>query len=281
MKLLVTGAGGMVGSYFPKVFKKDEMILTGIDDLDVRDPDAAFRFVEKENPDIVYHLAAETDVDKCEFEVNHAFLTNTIGTQNIALACQKYNKVMVYISTAGVFDGEKIDPYTEFDLPNPINVYGKTKLEGEIIVRGLLSRFYIVRAGWMIGGGANKDKKFVNKMIRLSKTSKVLKAVDDKFGSPTYAYDLVKGLKQLTRTGYFGLYHMTNTGVCTRYDVAVEIFRILDKDVKVVPVSSAHFPLPAQRARSEAMRNMKLELLKIHNMRSWKAVLKSYLKEFV
>ncbi|MGA1823648.1 MAG: dTDP-4-dehydrorhamnose reductase [bacterium] len=280
MKILVTGANGMVGSYFPKIFDKDKLVLTDIEDLDVRDPDAAFKWMEKENPDIVYHLAAKTDVDKCELEVEDAYLTNTIGTQNIALACQKYNKVMVYISTAGVFDGKKIEPYTEFDLPNPVNIYGKTKLEGEVIVRDLLYKFYIVRAGWMMGGGPAKDKKFVYKVIRISEINEVLRAVNDKFGSPTYALDLVKGLKELTKTGYFGLYHMTNTGiVCSRYEVAIEIFKILNNYIKIIPVSSAYFPLPALRARSEAMQNMKLDLLKINKMRSWKAALKEYLRE--
>jgi dTDP-4-dehydrorhamnose reductase len=166
MKLLVTGAAGMLGSALVpalnqrggKVFATD---LKPIDDeiefLDVRDYKKIEESVNKIKPDMVLHLAAETDVDKCELEPEHAFLTNTIGTQNVALACQKRNIVMVYISTIGVFYGDQFEPYSEFDTPNPVNIYGRSKLEGEKIVQSLLQRYYIVRAGWMMGGGPTRN----------------------------------------------------------------------------------------------------------------------------
>jgi len=287
--IFVTGANGMVGSYLEEVFKKEELYLTDfnvdsktakINFLDIRDPEAVKKEIKKVRPQFVLHLAAKTDVDKCEIEVDDAYLTNVIGTQNISLACQDLNAIMIYISTAGVFGGDKIEPYTEFDHPNPVNVYGRTKLEGEKIVQSLLNKYYIVRAGWMMGG-REKDKKFVGKIVQLFKEKDKILAVNDKIGSPTYAHDLLEGIKKLISTNYFGLYHMTNRGVCSRYDVAVEIGRILKKKIPVEPVSSALFPLPAPRARSEAMRNYKLELLGIVKMRTWQEALKEYLKSWV
>ena len=281
--MLVTGAGGMVGSYVPEQFQDYSLVLTDIVDgcvpLDVRDPGAVMRAVADARPDVVLHLSAATDVDRCEREPDWAFHSNAIGTQNVALACQKHDAVMVYISTGGVFGGDKADPYTEFDTPRPANVYGEAKLAGERIVETLLSRYFIVRAGWMIGGGA-KDKKFVGKMLQLIRTGPgPLSAVHDKIGSPTYARELVAGLRALIETGYYGLYHLGNKGSCSRYDVALELRAILNRlDVRIDPVSSAHFPLSAPRARSEAIRNLKLDLLGLNLMRPWREALRGYVE---
>ena len=274
--ILISGAGGMVGSYVKEVFGENDVFPTDIDTMDVTDYSQVEEKVKETKPDIILHLAAKTDVDKCEIEIDDAYLTNTIGTQNVALACQQTGAIMIYVSTAGVFYGDKIEPYTEFDQPNPANVYGRTKWEAEKIVQFLLNKYYIVRAGWMIGGG-EKDKKFVGKMVQLFNEKDKILAVNDKIGSPTYARDLVDGIKKLIKTNYYGLYHMANRGVCSRYDVAVEIDRILNRKIPIEPVSSALFPLPAPRARSEAMRNYKLELLEIIKMRTWKEALKEYL----
>lgn len=280
-RMLVTGAGGMVGSYVREVFGDWDLALTDVVDgtttLDVRDPIALKTAMDQVRPDIVLHLAAATDVDRCEQQPEQAYHTNAIGTQNVALACQAARAVLAYISTAGVFGGDKPEPYTEFDSPAPVNVYGHSKLAGEQIVTSLLDRFYIIRAGWMIGGG-EKDKKFIGKIARLIQQGQSeLCVVNDKFGSPTYGKDLLEGIRTLVATQYYGLYHMVNDGVCSRYDVALLIRDILRRpDVRIVPVSSAHFPLPAPRARSEAMRNLKLELLGIHNMRTWREAVKEY-----
>jgi dTDP-4-dehydrorhamnose reductase len=287
MKILVTGAAGMLGSALsPTLARIGHTVFAtdlapaekGIKCLDVRRYAQVEGIVGKVKPDMVMHLAAETDVDKCELEPDHAFLTNTIGTQNVTLACQKHGIVMVYISTIGVFYGDKPEPYTEFDDPNPINVYGRSKLEGEKIVRNLLKNYYIVRAGWMVGGGPKKDKKFIGKIIkRMNETTK-LKAVDDKIGSPTYTVDFSRCLADLIETGYYGLYHCTNKGYGSRFDVAKKIVDFLGRsDVTVEPVSSAYFPLPAARARSEMSRNYKLELLGKDTTRHWEEALKEYI----
>ena len=280
-RMLVTGAAGMVGSYVPEVFSDYDLVLTdtldGFTNLDVRDPTSVRKAVAETKPDVVLHLAAATDVDRCEQEPDWAYHTNALGTQNVALACQAFDVVMVYISTAGVFWGDKPEPYNEFDVPRPANVYGHSKLAGEHIVTSLLRRYYIVRAGWMIGGGG-KDKKFVGKIANLIMEGKnPLKIVNDKVGSPTYGKDLLRGIHSLLQTGYYGLYHMVNKGTCSRYEIALEIRNILEQnDVELLPVSSAYFPLPAPRAHSEAMRNLKLELLGLDGMRPWQDALREY-----
>jgi len=278
--ILVTGANGMVGSYVKEVFYDNELVLTDLPEMDITKKGNVFALIDKNRPKVVIHLAAETDVDKCEKNVDHAYLSNTIGTQNVALACQKYDSEMVYISTGGVFSGHPRQIHTEFDMPNPINVYSKAKYEGEKIVAALLDKYYIFRAGWMIGGGPKKDKKFVGKIIELCKTRKSLDAVDDKYGSPTFARDLMIGIKKLLKAGNYGLYHLVNTGVCTRYEMALEIIKLLGVDVKINSVSSDKFPLPAPRAASESMRNYKLELLNINPMSGWREALAQYVNEW-
>jgi dTDP-4-dehydrorhamnose reductase len=290
MKVLVTGADGMLGSALcPTLAKRGYTVIAtdlvpsneGSKHLDVRNYNQIKEMVEKVKPNMVIHLAAETDVDKCEVEPDHAFLTNTIGTQNVALVCQKQNIELVYTSTIGVFYGDKPEPYTEFDEPNPINVYGRSKLEGEKIVQTLLPKSYTVRAGWMVGGGPKKDKKFIGKIIRQINETTTLKAVNDKIGSPTYTYDFSKCVADLIETGFYGLYHCTNKGVGSRFDIAKKIVEFMGRtDVTVEPVSSAYFPLPAARARSEMSRNYKLELLRIDSTRHWEESLKEYINTY-
>lgn len=250
----------------------------GIGYLDVRNLNQVLGLAEKIKPEIIIHLAAETDVDKCELKPDHAYWTNTVGTQNVALTCQKEEIVMVYIGTIGVFDGSKSEPYTEFDQPNPINIYGKSKFAGERIVHSLLRKYYIVRAGWMMGGGLGKDKKFVAKIIRLMDETNELRVVTDKIGSLTYTWDFSRCLSDLIETGRYGLYHCTCKGYASRFEIAKRIAEYLRRsDVIIKPVTSDHFPLPAPRPRSEASNNYMLGLLGMDKMRHWDEALIEYL----
>lgn len=286
MRTLITGANGMLGTALCKELKKNKSKIYATDincdgdikHLDIGDIGELLKAIKSFKPDIVFHLAAETDVDKCEIEPEHAYRTNTMGTENVALACQRTDTAMVYISTAGVFDGNKIEPYDEFDTPNPINIYGKSKWEGEKIVSNLLRRYFIFRAGWMIGGG-KKDKKFVGKIVNLLKDKNELSVVNDKIGTPTFVDDMAKCMISMIKTDRYGLFHMTNKGICSRYDIACEIVKILGrKGVKINQIKSAAFPLPAPRGRSEAMVNLKLNLLGLNTMRAWQEALRQYLK---
>ena len=284
--ILATGAGGMTGSHLLDVFSEDELVRTdlhprtGIRHLDICDLQQVMNTLGSVRPEQVIHLAAETDVDRCERDPDHAYRTNVIGTSNIAVACKHYEIELVYVSTCGVFGGSQTAPYTEFDQPSPINVYAHSKLEGERAVQTLHNTHYIVRAGWMFGGNNGTDKKFVGKIASMCQegdSTTIIKAVNDKKGSPTYARDFLEAIKALAQTGCYGLYHVVNGGSVTRFDVAVEIAQFLQSKARVIPVSSDAFPLPAARPNSEAARSYKLDLLRINRMPNWRDALHNYL----
>ena len=299
MRILITGGAGMLGTCLVPVFVsgQHELVVTDIDlqrlrpwgergptlaHLDVRSRDEVSEAFASIRPDLVLHLAAETSLEICEQDPDHAFLTNAIATKYIALACRRYRIPLVYISTAGVFDGTKAGAYTEFDTPRPINVYGSAKLEGEHFVRELVEEHYILRAGWMVGGGPGKDHKFVARILRqLTEGKTVLHAVVDKLGTPTYAPDFARCLEGVLGARVFGTYHAACGGDGSRYDVAAEILSVLGRtDVELVAVESDFFAkeFPAPRPASEILRNMALELQSMNTMRPWRVALQDYLQ---
>ena len=280
MKVLVTGAEGMLGTDLCQVMEQEHEVLpVGSNDMDVRDRDAVRKKTTDSDPDLVVHLAALTDVDRCEREPKQAFLTNTIGTQNVVLACQELDIPIVYVSTISVFDGTKPEPYTEFDQPNPRSYYSLSKYQAERIVRSLLQRYYIIRAGWMFGGG-EKDKKFIARILTLARDRSEVRVVNDKFGSPTYTVDFARGIMALIATGQYGVYHMVNTGQpASRYAVARAVLEYADiTHCNLTTVSSAEFPLPAPRPRMEAGRNLAAELIGLPPMRPWQEALEEYVR---
>jgi dTDP-4-dehydrorhamnose reductase len=298
VRVLVTGAGGMLGSALvPELVSAgDEVHPTDLvvsaqapwgEDgprlgrLDVRSRSDIGDWLKRTRPEFVIHLAAETDLEVCESDQDHAYRTNSLGTKHVALACQELDLPLAYVSTAGVFDGAKDTPYTEFDHANPINAYGASKFEGERLVEIFSRRFYIARAGWMIGGGA-KDHKFVAKILsQLESGATKIYAVGDKLGTPTYAPDFARCFSALIRSGSYGLYHMACLGQGSRYDVAKKIVEVLGRadDVELVKVDSDFFreTYPAPRPRSEMMRNMMLDLQGMNTMRPWDVALEEYL----
>lgn len=278
MKVLVTGAQGMLGSDLCPLFSQEHSVVeTDIEEMDVRDPAQVLRWSAEVAPDLIVHLAAATDVDECERNPDLAYATNAIGTRNVALACQQVGAALVYISTISVFDGTKCEPYTEFDVPNPQSHYSRAKFAGEQAVQSLLSRYYIVRAGWMFGGHT-QDKKFVAKIIALAQSRPSLNIVDDKFGSPTYTVDLARGLLDLIETDLYGVYHMVGTGgYCSRLEYARAILEYANvQSCQLHPVKSAAFPLPAPRPRMEAGVNYHLELMGKNQIRPWREALHEY-----
>jgi dTDP-4-dehydrorhamnose reductase len=283
-RVLVSGAKGMMGTDLCNILadRGYDVTITDIEEMDVRDRDIVNRTVREVQPQVIFHLAALTNVDECERDPDASFLTNTIGTQNVALAALEADATMVYISTASVFDGCKCEPYTEFDQPNPQSWYSRSKYQGELVVEKLLTKYYIARAGWMFGGGP-EDKKFVAKIIDLASQRDRLTIVDDKFGSPTYTRDISSGVEMLSRSGLYGTYHVVNTGqYCSRYEFAQAILSFAGIDnCELVPVSSAMFPLPAPRPRMEAARNYNLELRGMNSMRPWKEALKDYIETVI
>jgi dTDP-4-dehydrorhamnose reductase len=279
--ILVTGANGMVGSYFAsQAGEFDEPLdLTDIETLNITELDAVERRIASGGYSTVVHLAAETDVDRCEREPEHAHRVNAIGTRNVASACRAAGIAMVYQSTGEVFGGDGAGgPFTELDEPCPANVYGASKLAGERNVEELLERHFIVRSAWMMGG-CERDKKFVSKILAQVREGRDIHAVSDRIGTPTFAKELVLGIRDLLRSRRYGLYHMVNHGACSRYEMARHIVERLGASVAVIPVDSAQFPSSAPRASSEALRNFNLELAGMDRMSTWQGALDAYLEE--
>lgn len=294
-KILITGAGGMLGkAVYQKLIEKygeESVYATDIDlnekwisFLDVRNIQAYEDIFNKLNPTVVFHLAALTDLEYCEKNPNEAWATNALGPENAAILCRKYNALLIYISTAGIFDGKK-DEYADFDTPNPLSYYAKAKYHGETFVEKHLSKYYIFRAGWMMGGGLIKDKKFINKIYKQIKSGlKEIFVVDDKLGTPTYTVDFAGAMLKVMDSGYYGLYNQVCEGSCSRLDVAQEFVFLLglqDK-IKVTKVSSDYFKTEyfAPRPPSEKLLNVKLSIRGINYMRDWKICLSEYSKEF-
>jgi len=291
MRVLVTGAAGMLGTSLVPILRREDHTVLATDirllsdnmrELDVRNLEDMLEVARDFHPHVLAHLAAETDLEACERDVNYAYEENFVGTQNACVVCSELSIPLVYISTAGVFDGRKEEPYTEFDEPNPINVYGAAKFCGEQIIRETLPQHFIVRAGWMVGGG-ERDKKFVSKIIRQLKSgSKTIHAVTDRYGTPTYAPAFSKIVERLMKTKLFGTYHLACKGRASRYDVAAEILRVLGReDIELKAVTSEFFSEEyfARRPVSEEMRNFVLELRSMNDMPEWKEALEEYLKE--
>jgi dTDP-4-dehydrorhamnose reductase len=291
--ILITGCGGMLGSAIHEVFtsKYKNVVATDIDlnekwlkYLDVRDMEMCKKFFNKIKPDIVIHLAALTDLEYCEKNPEEAWKTNALGTENIALMVNEYNATMIYIGTAGIFGGEK-DEFTDFDTPNPLSYYAKSKYAGECFVQQFLNKYFIFRAGWMMGGGLKKDKKFIKKIYNQIKSGKKeIFVVDDKLGTPTYTVDFAESMSKVIQTKYFGLYNQVCSGSCSRFDVAVEFIKLmgLTKKIKITKVSSDFFKKEyfAVRPASEKLVNLKLITRKINYMRHWKVCLREYSKVF-
>ncbi len=245
-RIYVTGARGMLGkALVPLLSQKYEVKGSDLPECDITDEESIAEDIASFSPDRVFHLASMTDVDLCERDPERAYLVNAAGTRNVALASKKADAVMAYISTGMIYNGRKRYPYTEYDRPDPVNVYGSTKYQGEIEIRKLLKKYYIFNTCWIFGGG-KEDSKFVQKILRLAGEKTVLKIVDDRFGSPTYTLDLAEKIIELSETGQYGRYHCVNEGCVSRFGLAKKILEIAGiSGCRLEPVSSEEFPADA------------------------------------
>ncbi len=291
-KIYIAGCGGMLGEAFFKQFK-DNYILKCTDKdvneswlefLDFRDFNAYEQDVITFKPDYLFHLGAYTDLEYCELNPNDTYLTNTISVENAVYIANKLKIPLLYISTAGIYDGKK-GLYDDWDIPNPMGVYARSKYMGELFVQQQVERHLICRAGWMMGAGPNKDKKFIQKlMVQIKSGKKELFIVNDKDGTPTYTHDFARNVKLLLEKEYWGLYNMVCNGQTSRLEVAKELLSILklNKEVKLTEVTSSYFQKEyfAERPPSERLINKKLKLRDCNIMRDWKISLKDYLESY-
>ncbi len=271
MKMLVTGAKGMLGQDLCPYFRKRgyEVIETDYDTLDICDEEMTKKAISELKPDVIVHCAAYTNVDKAEDEIELAKKINSFGTKNVAKVSGEIGATMVYISTDYVFDGTKNTPYLPNDNPNPINVYGKTKLEGELEVQKYCKKFYIARTSWLYG---HKGRNFVETMLSL-KDKDVLKVVNDQKGCPTWTMELVKGIEKILGLPY-GIYHVCGKNSATWYEFAYEIFKQSNLEVNLVPCLTDEFPRKAKRPSCSIMINNE----ELNLTRDWKLALNDYLK---
>ena len=214
-------------------------------------------------------------MDGCERDPDRAFRVNAQGTKNVAKACQAFNTALAYISTDFVFDGEKGEPYTEDDAPNPLGQYGASKLAGEEYVRALCPRHFIVRTAWLYG---EHGKNFPLAILTAAKSKKELKVVADQVGSPTFTFDLALAIRDLISTSRYGTYHIANKGSCSWYEFAKRILSLAGiYDVKVTPIDSENWPSPTKRPRYSVLRNNALELQGKDNLCPWEEALKDFI----
>ncbi len=292
MRIYVAGSGGMLGEAMHRVLSEHHTLKCSDIDLnapwlemcDFRDFTAYRSSVEAFAPDILFHLGAHTDLEYCERNPDDAYRTNTLSVEHAATMANAHGIPLVYISTAGIFDGQQ-NLYDDWDTPNPLGVYARSKYLGEVLVEKRVDKYFICRAGWMMGGGPQKDKKFIAKIMRqLADGAKVLNVVDDKLGTPTYTVDFARNLEALINTDFYGLYNMVCGGETGRYEVAQELVNILgiDDTVKVNAVGSDYFSKEyfAPRPPSERLVNYKLGLRGLNLMRDWRVALKDYVSDY-
>ncbi len=272
MRILITGSNGQLGRELIQVLEKDELLLLTHKDIDIRDPNLVQRIVEIK-PNIIIHTAAYTDVDGCERDPVSAFQINTLGTRHVVLGAEKVGAKLVYISTDYVFNGEKRAPYVESDDTCPINVYGRSKLGGEDLVRACSVTWTILRTAWVYGKGR---KNFITNVLEWAKDLPVLKLVEDKRGSPTYAKDLAFAVRHIIRVEASGTYHAACQGACNWFEYGRHILGVLKIQKEVIPIAFDDLNRPAKRPSYSALSSDKLKQSGF-DMRDWRVALEDFL----
>lgn len=281
MKILVTGANGQLGFDVINELNKrgHQAVGVDIDEMDITDEVSVRNNLQSVKPDAVIHCAAWTAVDAAEDNEDKVRLVNAVGTENIAAVCKELGCKLMYISTDYVFDGQGETPWQpDCKDYKPLNIYGKTKLEGEIAVSSLLVKYFIVRIAWVFGKNGNN---FIKTMLRLSETHDTLRVVKDQIGTPTYTFDLARLLVDMIETEKYGYYHATNEGGYISWaEFATEIFKQAHRNVDVIPVSTKEYGL-SKAARPFNSRLDKSKLLQngFTPLPTWQDALKRYLKE--
>ena len=288
-KILVTGCNGQLGRAIRKEYAASdvEFINTdvvegeGVVSLDITDVDAVLKLVRAEKPDVIINCAAHTNVDKCEEQWELAYKINAIGPRNLSIAATEADAKMIHVSTDYVFEGNGTRPYTEFDAPNPVSAYGKTKLEGENFVKEFAKKHFILRTAWLYGDGKN----FVKTMLALAENHDELNVVCDQVGTPTSAVELAKMSRYLEGTENYGTFHATCEGDTNWADFAEAIFKRAGKNVKVNHVTSKQYkemnPASANRPAYSILEDYMIKLTSDFVMADWQDALDVYMKELL
>jgi dTDP-4-dehydrorhamnose reductase len=278
MKILMVGWQGMLGADLLKVFgPKHQLFTPSLEKLDITKPDQCRLWLDQCRPDAVICAAALTDVDYCESHAEEAFLVNGEGVGHLAKACAEANCPAVHYSTDYIFDGRKSEAYLEEDTPNPLGVYGKSKLLGEQLLREYLPEHLILRTSWLFG---RNGKNFIRTVLNLARTNTQLRVVNDQRGSPTYTRDVAYCTERLLAAGCRGTYHTTNSGSCTWYELASKAIEWSGmQGVQVIPVSTSEFPRPAPRPANSVLANARLAREGFPMLQGWPLAVQQYLRE--
>lgn len=275
MRILITGGHGQLGTALQQQLTQHQITAVSKEKVDITDKTAVFTAVADHQPDIVIHCAAYTNVDGCARDPQLAYQVNGLGTQNVALACQKYDVEMVHISSNEVFSGQLAAGYEEWMPHSPINAYGRSKAAAEHHVQQLLRRFYIVRTAWLYAAGG---RNFIHAILKRARETGQLRVVTDEIGSPTFVDDLATAVGQLIQTKQYGIYHFTNSGACSRWAFANEILRLADlTNVQNSPILSREFSRPSTPPPFGIIHNIAGAALGIQ-LRPWADALADYMQ---
>jgi dTDP-4-dehydrorhamnose reductase len=273
MRILITGIKGQLGQALQARLPE----ATGFDlpEVDITQPESLEAAVGAARPELIIHCAALTDVDGAARAPALAYRVNGLGTQNVALAAARAGAALVYISTNEVFDGAKLEPYSEFDIPRAINAYGQSKLAGEWFATHLTTQFYLVRIAWLAAAGG---RNFIHRIQQVADEKGQLKVVTDEVANPTFVDDLAQALVRLIGTGRYGVYHLTNAGYCSRYDYALKILALTGRShIPVLPITRAEYPRPSTPPAFTPLANVAAAALGIE-LRPWEEALADFLE---
>ena len=283
MKIAVIGANGQLGHDICQILyeNKRECVELNHDSIEITDLDSVQENLTRISPTVVINTAAMNDVPRCEEEPQKAFLVNAIGPQNLAIASAKQNFLLIHISTDYVFDGRKKSPYLESDTPNPLNVYGKSKLEGERLIQSHASKYLILRTCGLYGRYPCRGKStpnFVERMLKLAAEKKEIKVVDDEILTPTSTLELARQIDKILDCKQSGIYHATAEGECSWFHFAEKIFDLNNSGVKLTKAKPGDFPYTVNRPKYSVLENQRLKKLKLNTFKSWEDGLSEYLQ---
>lgn len=278
MKVLVTGYNGQLGYDVIKALNSRSIECKGVDlqDFDITDKAQTMEYVKSYNPDAVIHCAAYTAVDRAEDDEEACYRVNVIGSENLAIVCKEIDAKMLYVSTDYVYGGKGETPFETTDETDPKSVYGRTKLEGENVVRKYLDKYFVVRTSWVFGINGNN---FVKTILRLGAERDVLSVVDDQIGSPTYTPDLARLICDLIKTDKYGIYHGTNENYCSWAEFAAEIMKLGERNCEIKPIPSSEYPVKAKRPLNSRLSKACLDRAGISRLPTWQNALVRYFEE--
>ncbi|WP_035437173.1 dTDP-4-dehydrorhamnose reductase [Bacillus sp. UNC322MFChir4.1] len=277
-RIMITGANGQLGRQIVEDFGSGLYEIYPFDkkSLNITDMSQVEHVMKTIKPHIIIHCAAYTKVDQAEEEQDLAYVTNAIGTRNVTVMAQSLGAKFIYISTDYVFFGSRIEGYHEWHIPEPVNVYGLSKYAGEEFVKSFHDQYFIIRTSWLYGKNGNN---FVKTMLRISEEKEHIAIVSDQIGSPTYVKDLVHVIKKIMNTSLYGIYHVSNSGSCSWYEFAKQIFSYANKKVNVVPISTEEFGAKALRPKYSILQNKMLKLNGFSQMPTWEEGLEGFFSE--